>query len=102
MSEVKCYRCGKAIVKEEDITMKNVSTGYFTSERKPFHMECWRKYHGIRMKKDAIGYVAIADGGFLLFGLWLFMVLGTLGIIALGLCLALFVGLGVAYYRIEE
>jgi hypothetical protein len=102
MSEVKCYYCGKAIVTGEDITMKNVSLGWFRSERKPFHTECWRKYHGIRMKKDAIGYVAIADGAFLLFGLGLFMVSGTLGILALSLCLALFAGLGVAYYRIEE
>lgn len=103
MSEVKCYYCGKATVKEEDITMKNVSLGWFRSERKPFHTECWRKYHGIRMKKDAIEIVALIDGAFLLFGgAFLLFVLGTLGFIALALCVALLISLGIAYYRIEE
>jgi hypothetical protein len=102
MSELRCYCCGKAIENEKDITMKNVSVGWFNSERKPFHTECWRKYHRIRMKKDAIGYIAIADGAFLLFGAWLFLVSGTLGLVALILCIALFISLGIAYYRIEE
>ena len=101
MSEVKCYYCGKA-VENEDLIMKNVSTGYFGSERKPYHEECWKKYHGTRMKKDAIGYVAIANGAILLFGLAFFLIAGMLGLVILGFCIALFISLGVAYYRIEE
>jgi hypothetical protein len=102
MSELRCYYCGKAIENEKDITMKNVSVGWFNSERKPFHTECWRKYHRIRMKKDAIGYVAIGDGAVLLFGLGLFLVFGIIGLVVLVLCVTLFISLGIAYYRIEE
>ena len=102
MSEDKCYYCGKAILKDESTTMKNVSLGLFSSERKLFHTECWRKYHGIRMKKDAIAYVALVDVAFLLFGSVLFLVLGTLGFITLALCIVILIALGVAYYRIKE
>jgi hypothetical protein len=66
MCEDKCY-CGGKAVGNEDLIMKKVSTGYFSSDRKPFHMECWKKYHGIRMKKDALEIVALVDGAFLIF-----------------------------------
>lgn len=102
MSEVKCYYCGKA-VGNEDLVMKNVSTGYFSSERKPFHKECWKKYQGIRMKKDAIEYVALADGAFLILGIFLVAAFfGIVPFIILASCIAILITLGVAYYRIKE
>ncbi|MGD0449489.1 MAG: hypothetical protein ABSA79_00355 [Candidatus Bathyarchaeia archaeon] len=102
MSEVKCYYCGKA-VGDEDLIMKNVSTGYFSSERKPFHKDCWKTYHGIRMKKDAIAYVAIALVAFLIFGgIVLSVIAGILGIIVSVSCIAVLIILGIAYYRIKE
>ena len=107
-SEVQCYQCGKAIVKEEDITMKNVSLGWFNEERKPFHKECWRKYHGREMKKSVISY-----GGLLVFFFGAIFVAylafnfgavfyGILPLIALGSLIALLIYLGIVYYRIEK
>ena len=86
------------------MTVKSVSTGWFNSDRKPFHTECWRKYHGIKMKKVAIEVVALIDGGFLVFGggAVLLFLLGTLGLIAVVLSIALLIYLGVTYYRIEK
>jgi hypothetical protein len=103
MSELRCYYCGKPIENEKDITMKNVSVGWFNSERKPFHTECWEKYHGRKMKRDAIEYIAVADGSVLIFlGFPLFLFFGTIGLIVVGLCFAFLICLGVAYYHIEE
>jgi len=82
--------------------MKNVQTGYFSSERKPFHLECWRVFHARRRKRDLIGYAAILNFSILIFGVGLFMIAGLVGLIALGLSIVLFIGLAVAYYRMEE
>lgn len=82
--------------------MKNVSLGYFRSERKPFHRQCWRRYHSIKIKKDIIAYVALVIVAFMIFGVWLFLLTGLMGIIAFILCVVVLIMLGVAYYRIEE
>ena len=72
MSEVRCCQCGKAIVKEDDITMKNVSVGWFNSVRVPFHLGCWKKYHKIKIRKEAMQYGALAVIAFLMVGAYLF------------------------------
>ncbi len=102
MSEDKCYYCGKA-VGNEDLIMKNVSTGMFSSERKPFHKEHWKTYHATKMKKDAIEYIALADGAFLLFGgAVLFLIGGILGYVILASCIAILIGLGYAWFKLEK
>jgi len=102
LSEVRCYYCEKVVENENDLVVKSVQVGWFSSERKPFHMDCWTKYHGRKWKRDAIAFVALADGAFLLFFSSFFLILGTIGLIAIGLCFALLICLVVAYYRIEE
>ena len=102
VSEDKCYYCGKA-VENEDLIMKNVSTGYFSSERKPFHKDCWKKYHATRMKKDAIEYIALTDTLLLLFvGLPAVLMIGIFGFMILALFIAILIVSGVAYYRIKD
>jgi hypothetical protein len=102
MSEVKCYNCGKA-VQDEDLTMKNVSTGYFSSERKPFHNVCWKKYHATKIKKDAIEYVALADGGFLILSILLVTAFSGIASFAiLGATIAILIGLGYTWFKLEK
>ena len=97
-----CYNCGKA-VQDEDLAVKNISTGMFSSERKSFHKECWKKYRVTKMKKDAIEYGALADGGFLILSIFLVAAFsGIVPFIALGSTIAILIGLGYAYFRIEK
>ena len=51
---VRCYYCGRKIEDEEDLVMKEVSLGPFRSERKPFHEECWKRYHSYTLKKNLL------------------------------------------------
>lgn len=102
MSEVKCYNCGK-VVQEADLAVKNVSTGMFSSERKSFHNDCYKKYRATKMKKDLIEYTALADGLFLIFGI--FMVAASFGIASyavLGSTIAIAIGLGYAWFKLEK
>jgi len=83
--------------------MKNVSTGYFSSERKPFHKEHWKTYRTTKMKKDAIEYIALADGGFLILGIWLVAVFPEIASLAvLGSTIAILIGLGYAWFKLEK
>jgi hypothetical protein len=106
MSEVRCHYCGKVIENEKDMIMRNIQAGLLglASERKPFHAECWRKYHGTKMKRDLIAYVAIGAGVcspfFAMF--WLLAGFGEAWAIPTVFCVALFIFLIVEYYRIEE
>ena len=51
---VRCYYCGRKIGDEEGLVMKEVSLGLFRSERKPFHEECWERYHSYTLKKNLL------------------------------------------------
>lgn len=97
-----CYNCGKAI-QEADLTVKNVSTGMFSSDRKSFHKDCWKTYHSNKMKKDAIEYGALADGGFLILGIILVAGFPEIASFAiLGSTIAILIGLGYAWFKLEK
>jgi hypothetical protein len=100
MSEAKCYNCGK-LVAEQDMTVKNVSTGMFSSERKIFHSTCWKTYRANKIKRDAIEYAAIADGGFMVMGIYLVAVFaGLASYMILGCTIAVMTGLGYAWFKV--
>jgi hypothetical protein len=98
-----CYYCGKAI-QDEDFVVKKVSLGEFRSERKPFHKECWREYHGMKVRKEALQYGALAVIAFLMVGALpiYYFVSKTLGVIVVAFSIAVLVFLAIKYYRIEK
>lgn len=91
--------------------MKDVQNFSWSTHRYAFHPECWRKYHGIEMKKSAIAYGGLFLGcvGMLLAAYFSFLYgevfpdsRTILPLMTIGLTIAVLVYLGITYYRIKK
>lgn len=74
--------------------MKGVSLGLFISDRKPFHTECWRKYHTYWLKRDILGAAIFVS-------LIPFMACLVFPQVSIPMFL-LIIGLSIAYLKVKE